>query len=124
MIIKKNVSYKDRSFIALTDDTRVIESLLKGEGDKFGLQKDADTDKVLFVKNKQNKNFITPQIAQSCSMVESYELNDILMANFSHNSPNIVGITGTNGKTRGNGIDRFGRSGRQACRHPCQTGKK
>ena len=87
MIIKKNVSYKDRSFIALTDDTRVIESLLKGEGDKFGLQKDADTDKVLFVKNKQNKNFITPQIAQSCSMVESYELNDILMANFSHNSP-------------------------------------
>ncbi|TLD90542.1 UDP-N-acetylmuramoyl-L-alanyl-D-glutamate--2,6-diaminopimelate ligase [Helicobacter sp. MIT 03-1614] len=99
MIIKKNVSYKDRSFIALTDDTRVIESLLKGEGDKFGLQKDTDTDKVLFVKNKQNKNFITPQIAQSCSMVESYELNDILMANFSHNSPNIVGITGTNGKT-------------------------
>ncbi|MCX2716660.1 UDP-N-acetylmuramoyl-L-alanyl-D-glutamate--2,6-diaminopimelate ligase [Helicobacter sp. MIT 21-1697] len=99
MIIKKNVRYKDKDFIALTDDTRVIESFLKGEGDTFELQKDINVDKILFVRNKQNKDFITPHIAQSCSIIESYELKDILMKDFSHNPPNIVGITGTNGKT-------------------------
>ncbi|TLD82185.1 UDP-N-acetylmuramoyl-L-alanyl-D-glutamate--2,6-diaminopimelate ligase [Helicobacter sp. MIT 05-5293] len=79
MILQKNINYKGKDYSAITDDTRLVESL----------------DSILLVKTKRNAHFIT----QSDNIIESRNLNEIFCIAPSDKPMKIIGITGTNGKT-------------------------
>lgn len=80
MILQKSISYKGKNYLAITDDTRLIES---------------SSDSVLLVKTKRNAHFI----AQSNNIIESQNLSEVFRINSLDRPMKIIGITGTNGKT-------------------------
>lgn len=90
MIITKNINHKGRAYRAITDDTRLFKS--KGEVDGFL------THEILCVRSKQNKAFFTPSLClDSVQIIESCDLGEVFIE--SAKAPQIIGITGTNGKT-------------------------
>ena len=125
MIITKNIRYKERDYRAITDDTRVVEALLRGEILKE-CEQEIDLNSLLLVKTKQNAPFVAkledsylnqsarqgllkPQNkgdeqGRECSqftlhIIETNELYSVLFGDSSASKMRIVGITGTNGKT-------------------------
>lgn len=108
MIIVKNINYKGRAFRAITDDTRIfaqpskvdlstlfpIDSVNSTESTCMSLS----THEILCVRSKQNKDYFTSSIDPD-QIIESQDLREIFMSGPEAKAPQIVGITGTNGKT-------------------------
>lgn len=110
MIITRSIKYKGRVYEALTDDTRVIESLLAPASNTLTnhrISEDIhqDADSILLVKTKQNAHFVETLLDNFCDMgdfvhiIESNVLADVLFGDSMQEKMRIVGITGTNGKT-------------------------
>lgn len=110
MTVIRNTKYKGDTYKAITDDTRVIDTILKGESvvpDSKICDESLSIDSVLLLRCKQNSTFIkqmqdTLQMTSKdtkINIAESCELNEMLFRKENCCSMRVVGITGTNGKT-------------------------
>ncbi len=105
MIIIKTIKHSDKLYTAITDDTRVVASLLKGESISQD-EHPIELDSLLLVRCKQNATFverlqdsIKDTSSRQIHIIESTQLIKILLGNAMQEQMRIVGITGTNGKT-------------------------
>lgn len=101
MIIKKNLIHSGKTYHAITDDTRIIEGLIKNphyEAENK-LQTTLTLENILLVRNKQNQHFVDSLLnntSQNIHIIQSHALSEV----FAYKQDmKIVGITGTNGKT-------------------------
>lgn len=108
MIIAKNINHKGRAFRAITDDTRIfvqpgrvdlstlspVDSVDLAQSERISLS----PSEILCVRSKQNESYFTPSIKPD-QIIESQDLHKVFMSGFEVQAPQIVGITGTNGKT-------------------------